>query len=45
MFDRLTPQAGLTVTRTLAASAMPDAPVVLDRPPRKGIRIRLRRAG
>lgn len=44
MFDRLTPHAALDATRTLATSAMPDAPVVRDRPPRTGIRIRLRRA-
>jgi hypothetical protein len=32
MFDMLTAPVGITAGRTLALSAMPDAPVVAERP-------------
>jgi hypothetical protein len=40
MFDRLTAPAGVAAGRALALSAMPDAPVVADRPRRKRRRLR-----
>ena len=40
MFDVLTSPVGVEVGRTLALSAMPDAPVVPAEPPRERRRVR-----